>query len=646
MRGFVVGVCCALTLLVGAGCERGLAPRLPCVQRDVQPSFGIPRPDELDLLLMVDDGPSMAEAQAALAAELPGFLQALTTGEVREPDTGALLYSFPPVRSLRVGVISGDMGTGGFSVPTCGDRRFGDDGRLATRGNVALDSRCMASYPSFLEFERDPSATDEREAARIAQLGVDLGCVARLGTSGCTFQQPLDAVLKALTPASSSLTFQEGTPGNGDVNRVDGAGFPDDIADDDAFVRDTSMLVVIALTDQDDCSTFEPDLYNPASTRFTGDLRLRCFNFPEAVYPLSRFRDGLRALRPGNPGLLLFAPIVGVPPDLLSSPRRESVDHEAILADPRMQEVVDPANDTRLAPSCEGPGGPALPPRRMVTLAQELEEVGVATSLQSLCTSDFSPALFDVLELVARELSGSACLARPLNRDAFGLVTCELHETLPASGEPSETQCALVPGRGEGPIEVAADPDTGLDRETCRVQQLTREAFERTLAGDGDAGGWVYDDFGPDLVWECPADRQQRFRFVPGSEPIRGSVLRFVCTDALTPSRPPGVITLGDTCFRGERVSQRERDDFCLLATTAPSAGEGLDERLVEALPAGGRLFCEPVGLTCQVACASDADCPRGASCIGLPDPSDVAPPVSSGFCFDPTCVSFGAGIP
>jgi hypothetical protein len=112
---------------------------------------------------------------------------------------------------------------------------------------------------------------------------MDIACVAAMGTGGCGFTQPLEAALKAVTPTTSSITFAMGTVGHGDgVNA--------------GFVRPDSLLVVLVLTDEDDCSALDPDLFNPSSARYTGALNLRCFMYPEAVHPMSRYEDGLFAL--------------------------------------------------------------------------------------------------------------------------------------------------------------------------------------------------------------------------------------------------------------------------------------------------------------------------------------------------------------
>jgi hypothetical protein len=79
------------------------------------------------------------------------------------------------------------------------------------------------------------------------------------------------------------------------------------------------------------------------------------------------------------------------------------------LADERMTEMVDPVAMTpRLVPSCIDPArGIAFPPRRLVELAQGLEASGAATTMQSICSEDFTAAMDGILRRVADGLSGS-----------------------------------------------------------------------------------------------------------------------------------------------------------------------------------------------------------------------------------------------
>jgi hypothetical protein len=265
-------------------------------------------------------------------------------------------------------VITSDMGTGGFSVPTCSEPNFGDDGILRTTGNTSVPG-CSATYPSFLSF----STGDDASA-----FATDVACVAVVGTGGCGFEQPLEAILKATSVGSG---FSMGTSGH-----ADGANA--------GFLRPGAQLTIVALTDEEDCSASDPELFNPTTSEYPGDLNLRCFEYPEAVHPVSRYVDGLLATR--NPAQVSFVAIAGIPPETAGT------DYAAILTHPDMQERIDPSMPTRLAPSCNVPGrGFAFPPRRIVTLARDLTALGARASAQSICQDDLTVAT-DAIVAVSR----------------------------------------------------------------------------------------------------------------------------------------------------------------------------------------------------------------------------------------------------
>jgi len=334
----------------------------------------------VDVLFLVDNSNSMIEEQVSLKERFPELIESLTTGLVRGARADAT-RTFPPVHDLHFGVVDSDMGTGGFVVPTCSNSLFGDDGILRTSGDAAA-SGCSSVYPSFLEFRLGDSAS---------MFAADASCLASLGTGGCGFEQPLDSVLKALTPSSSSTTFVRGTRGHGDVENA-------------GFVRPDSVLAIVLLTDEDDCSALEPELFNTSSTTYLSDLNLRCSQFPEALHPIDRYVGGLVSLRP-DPSPLVFAAIAGVPVDLTLDTTRTSFG--AILGDARMQEMPDPASPSRLLPSCNVPGrGVAFPPRRIVTLARDLERAGAHTTVGSICQSDYSAPIRAIVNRIADAIEG------------------------------------------------------------------------------------------------------------------------------------------------------------------------------------------------------------------------------------------------
>jgi predicted small lipoprotein YifL len=326
--------------------------------------------DPIDVLFVIDSSQSMEEEQESLAAEMPRLVEAL----VRPPDLDADgVPDWNPVTNLHLGVVTTDLGAGGVDVGTC-ERRRGDDAILRDVGN-ASDLWCLRRFPRFLEF----GGVTSEESALIR----DLACVIAVGDDGCGQEQPLEAVLKALTPSTSPLRFEGNTVGHGDgVNA--------------GFLREGSFLAVVIVTDEDDCSTSDPRLFDPESTRYTEHPNVRCgLHEEEALQPIDRFLDNITALRRGASDRLALALIAGVPVDLVSD---GDPLYTRVLADPRMRFMIDPMDETSPVPSCDVPGrGVAYPPVRLVRAARELAP---ASTVQSICQVDLRPAVAALVELI------------------------------------------------------------------------------------------------------------------------------------------------------------------------------------------------------------------------------------------------------
>ncbi len=382
--------------------------------------------DKVDVLLVVDDSSSMANFQNE---QLPRLVNAFLSGS--DPEVGEL----PDVESVHVAVVSTNLGVADelwaadFQQPDpqnemppppppgedagappaeppgddmeqgpvgpiqqCEGR--GDDGVFIALSAEDL-ARCELETPSYLSFDKGLAtlATTDR-----------ISCLPSVGAMGCGFEQPLEATLRALWPASDP-----------DVEFLYGASHGD--GENVGFLRDDSLLIVVVISDEDDCSArdprvFMPDTFLPEGDALIGEsLLTRCVEHEELLYERGRYVEGLRALRPDNDNVV-FVAIGGIPPELVSEQALADVDFadadernayfDGILAAPAMQTVIqapDQLGVESLASSCTKPSGaPAFPPRRLVQIARDFGDRGV---LGSLCSADFGSTTGDIIRAAA-----------------------------------------------------------------------------------------------------------------------------------------------------------------------------------------------------------------------------------------------------
>jgi len=331
----------------------------------------VPLPGAVDLLVVVDNSNSMAQEQASLSASFSTMI----AGLVSPPDLdGDGAPDYPPVTDLHVGVVSTDMGTGGFAVQTCRDATNGDDGILRNTPTGAVLG-CDDTYPTFLEY------TEGDDTAALAD---DFACMATLGTGGCGFEQQLGAMRAALT------------------EHQDGA--------NEGFLRDGSVLAVLVVSDEDDCTVTDSlpdasptDIFNTQLP--LGPLNLRCYNYPEYAAPIDGLVQQILAARPEHPERVIVAGVLGVPPDSgCNTGDMTTTDFDCLLDHPAMQEVIDESamgKGERLVPSCDSAGlGEAFPPRRLVGFLRGVQASGGSANVQSICQNDWDTAL----SRVAREI--------------------------------------------------------------------------------------------------------------------------------------------------------------------------------------------------------------------------------------------------
>ncbi|MCE9578914.1 MAG: hypothetical protein K8W52_37665 [Deltaproteobacteria bacterium] len=258
--------------------------------------------DRIDLLFVIDDSGSMAEEQANLATNIPAFIDVLDTAV---GSSGAPLdYHLGFTTTGRD--VSYSVAVPG--IPPITQTEQGDDGEL--RGACGLDRKWLAR--------------GDASAASIAS------CRAQVGTAGPSLEMPLYA-----TRLATNERVVNGGPNAG-------------------FLRATAPLVVVVLTDEDDCSRED----NNFTTDANGDA---CQ--PASLQAVTAYRDYL---------------------DLLKG--RHDLWSMAIVAD----------NSSTM---CSSPFGTAVPASRLMAL-QAASPDNVVTS--SICSGNLALALADVLDVVQR----------------------------------------------------------------------------------------------------------------------------------------------------------------------------------------------------------------------------------------------------
>jgi hypothetical protein len=564
--------------------------------------------------------------------------------------------------------VTSDLGVPGVELPPSCHADGGDDGKLQ---NTPHGSSCDAEYPLWLQFIGDAKIGPLTDPMKFAN---DVGCLAQVGTGGCGFEQQIESPFKALMPrlltdAAGNVvqspyrfiaTEESRTWGRGDLPVAQGG--------NKGFIRDEatgglSLIAIVLITDEDDCSVkstehLKPNNQLPDDSPYRKeDINLRCFYHKEFLYDVKeRYYTGFRKLRPGKEELVVFAAITGVPKELVSPEVLAKVDfasdepaakaaraafYDAILADPNMQETVDPATNPgsgqgNLRPSCvrsvagETAPSTAFPPRRIVELAKLFDKNGI---VQSICQDDFGPAMAAIINIIANQLT-EVCLPRKLVRQSNGKVPCnvvwELPPTVPA-GSQTPTQCAQRSFLGM--VDEGRAPMNSQKGYNCKVNQLPVMAASQTdkVAPPGD--GWYYDDYSNDLQKACKqAGQKQRVAFTAMAKPPTGVTVKLEClnetqrlantrTDLNQASTQPEI---GTNCG-GEVGTTKPTGDAACVITLA-------DNSQVNSL------FCHADLNTCVQKCTSDTDCPPAWVCDNRPESVGRAGAGHGPYCVNPTC--------
>lgn len=319
---------------------------------------------DIDMLFLIDNSGSMLEEQTSLAANFPEFIRVLQNIEGGLPN-------------IHLGVISTDMGAGPWVETGCSAN--GDNGGLRTNATCGVNN-------AYIEDLEDPNGG--RITNYSGTLEETFSCMARLGTTGCGFEQPLKAMQKALDGSN---------PAN------------------NGFLRENAYLAIVFVTDEDDCSVTDNNMFDTTQTDINSDLgplsSFRCFEFgvtcdddsaPRApgqrldcaprtdsryMTQINEHVEFLKGLK-NDPNQVIVAGIIGDPAPV------------TVTTDPEKNNIPV------LAPSCVSPSGEAAPG---VRLQYFFEQFPGRSTVTTICNEDLTNALLLIAELL-KKVIGNPCL--------------------------------------------------------------------------------------------------------------------------------------------------------------------------------------------------------------------------------------------
>ena len=440
--------------------------------------------DGVDILLVVDNSDTMLQEQARLASDIYTLITELTN-----PTDSSF-----PVRNIRVGVTTTDMGlpfgaeengNGVADLPSC--LGTGNDGALVgivnpppsfVRGNEVVPCAMMGGTAPWIETtEVDPDPLFAQRAA----------CMVLQGNSGCTVEQPLAAMRRALQRR------------------------PD-------FLQESHLLAVVILTDEEDCSIEDSDLLETAEWQDMQSRQTAC-NYPERnndyLFTPEEYREDLLYLKENNPAAVLFSAVAGAPQSgectgdgsyLATNECLSLKDMELWVETVQIGDIFrDRFHRACSSSSLDADG--ARPARRLVSLAQLFAEQGF---MNPICDSTYTPLVRRIVTSVKETAAHGSCrLSEALETQAASSETCadcvqsrcEMYvEILRTGDEAADTNCPdeLVYGgdyNSKLAVKRTYDGDTLIStRLFCPVEKMPAPLDCKAAAFriDGDRAGWAY----------------------------------------------------------------------------------------------------------------------------------------------------------
>lgn len=291
-----LAACSALCITGGTvvGClDRPIAPYEPHSDPrivEIVPNSSITK---IDLLLGIDNSGSMADKQKILAQAVPDLVERLVNprcidetgkpiaaelqpGRPEQECPVASRREFPPVLDIHIGLVSSSLGGhGGAVCPdkasdlACGTLSQNDYGQLVARKDECSLQNDLPTYQGkgFLAWdpqqvreppgEKDLGSLDGSTPGLVPALA---DMVEGVGQRGCGFESQLESIYRFLVDPDpyKTISVENGVAQMKDTDQ-------DLLAQRAAFLRPDSLVAVLMLSDENDCSMREGGAYYEAA---------------------------------------------------------------------------------------------------------------------------------------------------------------------------------------------------------------------------------------------------------------------------------------------------------------------------------------------------------------------------------------------
>ncbi|HVW25167.1 MAG TPA: hypothetical protein VHC69_07325 [Polyangiaceae bacterium] len=234
--------------------------------------------DKIDLLFMIDNSTSMDDKQKVLEEAVPDLVERLVNPNCVNPNDPSvppqkaaspdadcpapLMREFTPIRDIHVGIVTSSLGNHGDNSYCASDdsnpvtQENNDHGWLiGSRSRFSVPSGGQAPTPEgFLDWnpDTDPNASLGAFKTTFAQMTV------AVGSQGCGYESQLESAYRFLVDPNPYATIVlQNCPGSGNKCAYPTGRDAKLLAQRAAFLRQDSLVAIILLTDENDCSIRE-----------------------------------------------------------------------------------------------------------------------------------------------------------------------------------------------------------------------------------------------------------------------------------------------------------------------------------------------------------------------------------------------------